>query len=343
MNQRYQHYLRLKQQQPEKYARELAQLMSISEAELAWARVGQDAQRLNGDVTLLLKALGAAGETKSITRNEYAVHELIGRYDNVHFGERGGLVLNPRGLDLRLIPDQWNCAFYLHESFARGERFSLQIFDHQGDAVLKIYATEQTDMAAWQRVVSQFAGRDNAPLTLKPAAGPAESAQVDNQALIREWRAMTDVHQFYPLLKRHGVTRQQAFRAVSDDLAWQVDNQALRQILVTASQAANDIMIFVGNRGCIQIFTGQIERLSLMDRWANVFNTQFILHVQEPLIAESWVTRKPTDRGMVTSLELFAADGTQIAQLYGQRTEGNPEQPQWRNQINRLLRKDVNT
>ncbi|MGC6743937.1 ChuX/HutX family heme-like substrate-binding protein, partial [Escherichia coli] len=53
------------------------------------------------------------------------------------------------------------------------------------------------------------------------------------------------------------------------------------------------------------------------------------------------VTRKPTADGHVTSLELFAADGTQIAQLYGQRTEGEPEQTQWREQIDALTPKGL--
>jgi hypothetical protein len=42
-------------------------------------------------------------------------------------------------------------------------------------------------------------------------------------------------------------------------------------------------------------------------------------------------TTLPVQLGdFVTSLELFAADGTQIAQLYGQRSEGTPEQKRWR-------------
>lgn len=45
------------------------------------------------------------------------------------------------------------------------------------------------------------------------------------------------------------------------------------------------------------------------------------------------MTRKPGGDGFVTSLELFAADGTQIAQLYGQRSEGTPEQARWREQV----------
>jgi putative hemin transport protein len=46
------------------------------------------------------------------------------------------------------------------------------------------------------------------------------------------------------------------------------------------------------------------------------------------------VTRKPTSDGHVTSVELFAKDGTQIAS-YGQRSEGHPEQAQWRAQVDR--------
>ena len=65
-----------------------------------------------------------------------------------------------------------------------------------------------------------------------------------------------------------------------------------------------------------------------MKGWLNIFNPTFTLHLLEESIAEAWVTRKPTSDGYVTSLELFAHDGTQIAQLYGQRTEGEQEQAQ---------------
>ena len=152
---------------------------------------------------------------------------------------------------------------------------------------------------------------------------------------------MTDVHQFFGLLKRHNLSRQQAFRLVGDDLACQIENNALALLLETARQHGNEIMIFVGNRGCVQIFTGAVEKVVPMKGWLNIFNPTFTLHLLEETIAESWVTRKPTADGHVTSLELFAADGTQIAQLYGQRTEGEPEQSQWRSQIDALTPKGL--
>ncbi|MFP1915367.1 hemin-degrading factor [Lonsdalea quercina] len=333
----YQDYLQLKEQHPKKYARELAQLMNISEAELSDLRVGHEARRLTGDPRQILAALESVGETKSITRNEYAVHEQVGFYRNQRIGGHAGVVLNPRGLDLRVFPEQWASVFFFIEQTARGERQSIQFYDRQGDAVLKVYGTEHTDWTAWQATVERFTAAENVPLALTPYAAPASDVVVDAARLEQEWREMQDVHEFFPLLKRHNLTRQQALRHVSDDLACLVDNQALATLLNAAHQDGNEIMIFVGNRGCVQIFTGVIEKVVPMDHWLNVFNKTFTLHLQGNTIAESWVTRKPTRDGIITSLELFAADGTQIAQLFGQRTEGQPEQAQWRQQVTSLV------
>ncbi len=336
MNPRYDHYLALKGEHPKKYARDLAALMGIGEAQLCEARLGQDAQALKADFPALLKALEAVGETKSITRNEYAVHEQVGKYENLHLGEHAGLILNPRALDQRLFPAQWHSAFFLREQTARGERQSIQIFDRHADAVLKIYTTDNTDMAAWDALIAEFSVEAAAPLNPQRASTPEYSHAIDAGKVEAEWRAITDVHQFFGLLKRHNISRQQAFRAVPDDLARQVSNDSLAQLLDQAQQDGNEIMIFIGNRGCTQIFTGAVEKLMPMDNWVNIFNPTFTLHLMADHIAESWVTRKPSGDGFVTSLELFAADGTQIAQLYGQRSEGTPEQARWREQVTAL-------
>jgi putative hemin transport protein len=337
----YTRWLELKEQHPGKYARDIAALMNISEAELTWARVGHDAWRLHGEIREILGALEAVGETKCICRNEYAVHEQVGTFTNQHLNGHAGLVLNPRALDLRLFLSQWASAFHITETTARGERQSIQFFDYQGDALLKVYTTDNTDVSAWGDLLSRFIFADNPPLALKAADSTTNVTTADAATVDSEWRAMTDVHQFFGLLKRHSLTRQQAFRLVSDDLACQVDNRALSQLLNDARQAGNEIMIFVGNRGCVQIFTGTVDKVVPMKGWLNIFNPAFTLHLLEETIAESWVTRKPTADGHVTSLELFAADGTQIAQLYGQRTEGEPEQSQWRSQIDALTVKGL--
>ncbi|VTP67162.1 Hemin transport protein hemS [Leclercia adecarboxylata] len=107
-----------------------------------------------------------------------------------------------------------------------------------------MYTTDNTDVSAWGDLLSRFIFADNPPLALKAADPTANVTTADAATVDSEWRAMTDVHQFFGLLKRHSLTRQQAFRLVSDDLACQVDNRALSQLLNDARQAGNEIMIF---------------------------------------------------------------------------------------------------
>jgi putative hemin transport protein len=337
----YQSYLQAKEANPGKYARDLAEIMGISEAELTSLRVGHDAGRMDVDARTLLTALEKVGVTKSITRNDYAVHEQMGRYENQHLNGHAGLILNPRELDLRLFLQHWLHIFCMTESHPKGDRHSIQFFDAQGTAVHKVYTTDETDMDAWHALIAQYRSAENPALELVPAVKAEVKTQAASSDIDSEWRAMTDVHQFFQLLKRHNLSRQQAFKAVGDDLAYRVDNGSLAAILEAARDQQNEIMIFIGNAGCVQIFTGQIKSVRPHGEWINIFNSRFTMHLIESAIAESWVTRKPTKDGFVTSLELFAADGTQIAQLYGQRTEGQPEQNQWREQVAALSSEGV--
>lgn len=328
----WQRYQDVKANGTAKYARDIAAVMGISEAELTEARVGHDAVRLQDNARAILAALESVGETKCICRNEYAVHEQVGAFTHQHLDGHAGLVLNPRALDLRLFLSQWASAFHVNDQ----GRESIQFFDPHGDAVLKVYTTDATDSAAWQALIAEQTQSTPTPLALRPVENARYAETADGAALEKEWRAMTDVHQFFVLLRKYNLSRQQAFRLVSDDLACRIDTEALPRLLETIQQDGNEFMIFVGNRGCVQIFTGTLEKLTPMRGWINIFNSTFTLHLREETIDEVWVTRKPTVDGHVTSVELFAKDGTQIAQLYGQRSEGHPEQTQWRNQVDSL-------
>lgn len=337
----YERYLAAKEQHSGKYAYDLAELLNVSEAELIWARVGHGARRLDVDAHTLIAALEEVGEVKAITRNHYAVHEHLGCYCNQRLQHHVGLILNPRELDLRLFLRRWHSVFSLSEVTRHGERHSIQFFDQHGIAVHKVYVTEQTDLSHWNKLIARFAVDDNPSLQLIEPSNDVKTPLVQVDKIDAEWRAMTNVHQFFQLLDRHQVTRQQAFNAVGQDLAYRVDNQALSLLFDAAKTQQNEIMIFVTNSACTQIFTGKIERVAMHNQWINIFNKRFTLHLIESAIAESWITRKPTEDGFVTSLELFAADGIQIAQLYGQRTEGQSEQTVWREQIAKLPRQEA--
>lgn len=186
------------------------------------------------------------------------MHEQVGQFTHQHLSGHAGLVLNPRALDLRLFLSQWASAFHLNDN----GRQSIQFFDHHGDALLKVYATTQTDMAARDTLIAEYRVAAPAPLTLRPLEPVKYADTADGAAPENDWRAMTDVHQFFGLLRKYQLSRQQAFRLVSDDLACRVDRHALPSLLETVRREGNEIMIFVGNRGCVQIFTGATEKLA---------------------------------------------------------------------------------
>lgn len=64
--------------------------------------------------------------------------------------------------------------------------------------------------------------------------------------------------------------------------------------------------------------------------WLNVLDPGFSLHLREDRIAQAWVVEKPTDDGIVTSLELFDDAGGLMAMCFGARKPGERELPAWR-------------
>ncbi|MCP2936632.1 hemin-degrading factor, partial [Salmonella enterica subsp. enterica serovar Typhimurium] len=84
-------------------------------------------------------------------------------------------------------------------------------------------------------------------------------------------------------------------------------------------------MCFVGNPGMIQIHTGPVHRIEVMGPWLNVLDPGFNLHLRQDLVDQTWIVRKPTADGVVTSVELLDAAGETIALFFGERKPGKPE------------------
>ncbi len=78
-----------------------------------------------------------------------------------------------------------------------------------------------------------------------------------------------------------------------------------------------------------------------MGPWFNVLDDSFNLHLREDRVASAFVVWKPTDDGVVTSLELFDAEGELIASLFGKRKPGQAEDEAWRGLVAALLTKEA--
>jgi len=325
---------RLKAEAPGLRARDLAERLGASEGELVACRCdGVQVTRLRPDWQAFLQGLTTLGPVMALTRNTAAVHEKTGAYAQVSLSDHVGLVLND-DIDLRLFPKRWRHLFAVVEEVQSGRRRSLQLFDAAGLALHKVYERIGVDPAPFDALVATLRADDQAPgieTEAVPAEDPAPET-IDVTAFRAEWDALTDTHQFFGLLRRHGLTgdRPRALALAGAERAAPVGRDALRRVLESAAASGLPIMVFVGNPGVIQIHTGPVKRVEPRGPWINVLDPGFNLHLREDLIDTSWVVRKPTADGTVTSLELFMADGTAIAALFGKRKPGVPEDLDWR-------------
>lgn len=325
---------RLRETEPGLRARDAAQRLGVSEAALAASRVGDGVTRLEGELPQLIRELPTLGRVMALTRNEYCVHEKKGLYDNIDIGGVMGIVL-AEDIDLRLFLKHWRFGFAVRESSRGKDLESLQFFDGDGRAVHKVYLTDGTDRAAWRTLVHRYTAAVQSPLVDVVAVDeplPAQLADdaVDVDSLRDHWRALRDPHDFFALLKKHKVTRTQALRLVGGEFATRVDDGAMRQVLENAATGGEPLMVFVGSPGVVQIHTGPVHTVRMAGPWLNVLDDDFNLHLRSDAIASSWIVRKPVPEGMVTSLELYADDGTQIVQVFGKRKPGIPERDDWR-------------
>jgi putative hemin transport protein len=329
-------YRQLIEEKPMRIRNAAAEL-GVSEGQLVASRVGEDVVRLKDDPQAILEQIETLGEVMALTRNDDCVHERKGVYSNHSFSKHGpmgmGLFVNP-DIDLRLFMNHWKSCFAVQEESHGHVRKSIQFFDPTGTAIHKIYVTGNSNELAYTRLVADFAAEEQpkyieveAP---KPPLVTVEDDAVDWAEFRAAWEGMKDTHDFYPMLRKFKVDRQQAFRHIGDDFAFPVSNETSRKILELARDRKCEIMVFVGNKGCIQIHTGPVENLMERDGWFNVLDPIFNLHLKEGSIANTWITKKPTVDGIVTAVEVFDVDGEIIASFFGKRKPGIPELELWR-------------
>ncbi|MGE0501844.1 MAG: hemin-degrading factor [Rhizobiaceae bacterium] len=317
---------------PKMRERDLATQLGVSEAEFVAAWCGEGVTRIEPRVNDLLSGLEAVGEVMALTRNESAVHEKIGVYDKVVPGDQNAMVLGEQ-IDLRIFPKVWKHGFLVEKRDGDEIRHSMQFFDGAGDAVHKVHLRPNSNLYAFQNLASSLVSADqsHAVSVTPPVAGSASSEDAAGAEELRErWSRMTDVHQFFGMLRELKIARQDAVRMVGQDYAWQLDRDALTAMLHHAAGGQIPIMCFVGNRGCIQIHHGPIASIKPMGPWINILDETFHMHLRTDHVRELWAVRKPTRDGHVTSLEAYGAAGDLIIQFFGYRQEGAGERAEWR-------------
>lgn len=321
--------------------REAAKQLGVSEAELLAFGCGENVTRLRPEFEQILGSIEQLGYVMALTRNDEVVHERKGTYLNGSFGPYASLFVGA-DIDLRIFLHAWDSVFAVTEYSVEKPRYSLQFFGKDGLAMHKIYLERNSNLEAYQALIETFKHVDQGQIqeVREQEYIPEmelEDQEIDVIGFQDAWENLKDTHDFFGMLRTFKVTRTQALRlAPSEFFAKKISNQALRQALNLASADGTSIMVFVGNPGIIQIHTGPVKNIVDHGPWINVLDPAFNLHLKEGAITESWVVRKPTVDGIVTSLELFNERKELICTLFGARKPGVPELEAWRTIVEQL-------
>lgn len=324
----------LLKQKPKLRIRDAATELGVSEAELLATGCGANVTRLAGDWTQLLKDLTTLGRVMCLTRNEHAVHERYGNFLQIDFFHGMGQVVGP-DIDLRLFMNHWQHGFAVTDITPDGDRQSFQFFDGSGQAIHKVYLQKESNYGGYGVILNKFRSPDQSTeLTVQPAPAARPEipdAEIDVAGFQQAWRDMKDTHAFYVIMGQFRVGREQALRLAPEGYARKVDVSSTKQMLEAASSSDTPIMVFIGNRGCLQIHTGPVKNIKMFgEEWLNVLDDEFNMHLRDTAIKSAWIVKKPTVDGDVTSLELYDEKGDNIVIFFGKRKPGEPEDEAWR-------------
>ncbi|WP_455478498.1 hemin-degrading factor [Bartonella sp. B10] len=330
--------LNLHAEKKEMSNRDFAASIGISEAELiaAYCTIGK-AKRLRADVTVLLENASKLGTVMVLTRNKHAVHEITGRFEKIVQSKSIPITLGE--IDLRIFPKQWKFGFQYDVVIHEKPMKSLQFFSQCGSAIFKVYSKDSTNMDEWNKLVEKLLDDNQSHvLDIQPAITSIQCKleKLDVEQFRDHWRQMTDVHQLRSIISKFKINRHDAVKYAGSEFANEVKTEAVEIILNKVGQKEIPIMCFVGNEGCVQIFSGKVKNIKHIGPWLNVLDPKFHLHLFVSEISNVWHVRKPTRDGYVSSLEVFDKNDEMIIQFFSMRKEGKQECENWRSLLNSL-------
>lgn len=338
----------LKKVKPTLRIRDCAQELNVSEAELLATTVGDYTIKLEGDWTELVKRLPELGRVMSLTRNESCVLEHKGPFQKIEImgppTHRMATVIGP--IESRVFFAAWKFGFAVKLQTPHGLQQSIQIFDEAGNAVNKVFLVAAgpgnkagSNQEAFDKLVADYTAAEQSTeiaVTAIKEVPTKAIADVDKNALLADWHAMKDTHDFFGMLRKHQVNRLDAVVIADGKFSQRIQKSSLKDMLEKAAADHLPIMVFAGSRGNIQIHQGKIQTIRVMDNWLNILDPDFNMHLREDQIESAWIVKKPTSDGVVTGIEVFDRNKQMIVQFFGLRKPGLPELEKWRELVNSL-------
>lgn len=315
--------------------RDYAEIIGVSEMELLIANPENHyVRKITTDSVNILTELHQLDEVMALTRNSSAVLEATGNYPNIEEGHAGAIGVGSP-IDVRLFTKKWEYCFLTERPKDNGMLRSIQFFDKSGTAVHKVYLRDKSNFNFYESLKTRFAEEINQIPNVEAKEEKSFKKLSDEEVLDfnKEWTELEDTHDFSRLLRKYNVRRIDALRNAPEDLSYKVYNSSVIDLLYNVSDKEIPIILFVPNDAAVQLYSGTVKNIRLIENWTNIIDDKLNLHLRNDMITESRVVKKPTKNGIITSLELYDSDLETALYIYGVREENSKESEQWRKAV----------
>lgn len=305
-----------------------AKELNSNEAELLSFRLGKGTVLLRPDFAEILEKIRLLGEVWILCRNEDCILEIKSRLPKPQWTGEGLLNLEGEDFEFHFSTESWKAVF----SVESGEERSVEFFDLQGQAILKILLSDAADKEKFKELTDEFKAENQtlAPATERPASEKEETA-VDWEALGAAWKDLSEFSDFEKLLQQFQVRRLEALRHAPDkNFARKIKTKKVAKALMEAAKEDIELNIAIPAGRHTQFRTGFIKNILWHGSWINISEESFRLHFNTWNLAETWIVRIPTDYGMISSLEAYDREGNLMVQFLSKRKDGRTELEKWR-------------
>lgn len=276
----------------------------------------------------IIDALIARGTIRARTESGGITIEQTGavtEYNMRGEGTIGSIVQDD--LDLRFLFRHW-AGGLVHPAHT-----TIDFVDTTGATCVSVHAADEDARETIEALAQRFAGQA-AQAPAAPPSGPSRprksDSEVDTAALLADWRAMTNVHHFEALLGKHGIGRLQALRLVGPEFAKELAAGAFGELLAQLAGNGQEIMVFVANRGMVQIYSGPASDAKRVGHGWEIVHGAAKLYFPDTALHGLWLVHKPTAAGIITSLELVREDEDQaVASIFGRHPHGDAQPAEW--------------
>lgn len=253
--------------------------------------------------------------------------------------------LRGEGAFASVVQDNMDLRFLL-KRLARGEvhpaHTTIDIYNEAGALATSFHGADKEGKATIEEIAQRF-GTDHAEAQISNAgnrrAGLSDK-DVDVEAVRADWKAMTNVHHFEALLAKHRVGRLQAFRLMNGDFTHELAAGAFPDLLKKLDATGEKVMVFVANRGFVQIFSGPAKAPKRVGHGWEIVHDQSKVFVPDSALNHLWLVNKPTAAGIISSLEIVSeAEDQALASIFGKHPHGDPQPASWLELLNTLPRK----